>query len=218
MFIDRSSFVLLVGSLAAGGVGGYFVGQKDLLHPSPGATEKQAEGPAPAAAPAVSTSNASSVPAAPVCDDSVGSPAACPAPGAPDEEGGCGALPYARCNDFKNAMKPRVAEHAVACLLALKPWARCDANRLQACGHEALMSACPMDGASTASAASDDRAVRCDAVAQACAGSPIAPNARECRETMTGLTEVGRSRMVECMRAHCSDKGLLGCEAMLGGS
>jgi hypothetical protein len=36
---------------------------------------------------------------------------------------------------------------------------------------------------------------------------------RECRATLTGLTVLGRDRVAMCMIAHCSEKGLAGCEA-----
>jgi hypothetical protein len=215
MVINRASFLLALGALTAGGaLGGYYVADHGLLKNGLplGATEQQGPlvttEPVPSARPV----------AAPICDDMVGAPAACPAPGYPSEEGeGCGALPAKRCDDFKKAMKPRVAEHAVACLNALTAGQRCDPTRLSLCAHLALMSACPEPdapvGASTT--AVDDVGAHCQSVVEACGGSSFAPSTRDCRATLAGMSTLGRDHMVSCMKAHCADKGLVGCEAVL---
>jgi hypothetical protein len=216
MIINRASFFLALAGLTAGGVaGGYYVADHGLLKgPAPlGAAEQQA--------PLVVTEPVAIkpvVPAAPVCDDMVGAPAACPAPGYPSEEGeGCGALPAKRCDDFKKAMKPRVAEHAVACLDALTAGQRCDATRLNLCAHLALMNACPEPDApaSASTTAVDDVGAHCQSVIQACGGTSFGPSMRDCRATVAGLSALGRDQMVSCMKTHCADKGLLGCEAVL---
>ena len=54
----------------------------------------------------------------------------------------------------------------------------------------------------------------CEAIAAACGASPIAPSLVECRQTVAGLNPEGRTRLVSCMRAHCLDKGLVGCVAV----
>jgi hypothetical protein len=173
-----------------------------------------------ATAPPVASATASAIPtrnAKPVCDDSAGTPGTCPLPGFPAEEGGCGALPTKRCNDFKQVMKPRVAERAVACINGLGYAERCDATRLAVCGHLALMSACPDDEEESANEPpkAGSAAAVCDGIVRACGGSAVAPTMHECRATLAGMTDLGRSSMVACMQAHCSDKGLLGCEAAL---
>ena len=140
MHIDTGSFFILVATLGAGGVAGYVASEKHVFFPPPPA-------PAPVPAPRESAPPAPQPPAAlpprpvPTCDDTVGAPAACPPPGWPAEEGGCGALPTKRCEDFKASFKPHAAERAVACINALNPAQRCDPNRLNLCGHAALMSA-----------------------------------------------------------------------------
>jgi hypothetical protein len=210
MNIDKASFLLALGTIAAGGAGGYFVGDRGLLRQtsaSAGAAEAQ---PSASSAPSPSAIPASR----PTCDDMVGTPAACPAPGYSADEGGCGAFPAKRCEDFKQTMKPRVAEHAVACLNSLNPAQRCDPNRVNLCAHAALMSACTSLDSAAANGASidDDVEARCAAVAQACGAVSVAPTLRECRATLVGLSVLGRDRLVTCMRSHCSDKGLAGCE------
>jgi hypothetical protein len=167
----------------------------------------------------------------------VGAPGACPPPVWPAEEGmpGCGTLPTKRCEDFKQAMKPRVAERAVACLNALNQAQRCDPNRLELCGHTALMSACsivepPPDGAGapsvngtaagapsdsgTASGA-DEIAAHCTSILHECEGVSSGPTMHDCRTTIAGMSVLGRDRMVACMKTHCTDKGLLFCEAQV---
>lgn len=214
MTIDKASFFAALATLVAGGAGGYYAGEHGMLRsvvPS-GVTELQA----PLTSPTTGAT-AATAPPTPACDDTVGSPAACPAPGYPSEEGGCGALPTKRCEDFKRAMKPRVAERAVDCLNALTPAQRCDPNRLNLCAHEALMNACPEPGGAvvTTAPATDDLTAHCDSIAHACGTVGLGPSPGECRATLAGLSAFGRDQMASCMRTHCADKGLVGCEAVI---
>jgi hypothetical protein len=210
MNIDKGSFLLALGTIAAGGAGGYFVRDRSLLREATPAGVAEPQG-ASSSAPSASPPPASR----PTCDDMLGAAAACPPPGYSAEEGGCGTFPVRRCEDFKQTMKPRVAEHAVACLNSLNAAQRCDPNRVTLCAHAALMSACPsLDSAAASSApADDDVESRCTAIAQACGGVSVAPTLRECRATLAGLSVLGRDRLATCMRSHCSDKGLAGCAA-----
>lgn len=218
MQIDTGSFFILVATLAAGGGGGYYAGHKHVFDGPPPPKDPPQVTTAPASATLPSASVAPPArPAAPACDDAVGLPGACPPPGYSAEEGGCGALPTKRCNDFKQAMKPKVAERAVACLNALNPAERCDPIRLNLCGHLALMNACqePEDtdkeavGATTGSVTA-----ACQTVLQECATAPLGPTLRDCGATLAGMSDLGRSRMASCMKTHCTDKGLLYCEAL----
>ena len=208
MNIDKASFLLALGTIAAGGAGGYFVRDRELLKVVP---------PSPAGVPEQQATSAA--PRPPICDDMAGAPGACPPPGYPAEEGGCGLLPAKRCEDFKQTMKPRVAEHAVACLNSLNSAQRCDPNRVNLCAHAALMSACSDADANAAGvpAAVDDVGARCEAIVQGCAGVSVAPTMRDCRATLAGLSVLGRDQAVACMRNHCADKGLVGCEAATEG-
>jgi hypothetical protein len=219
MAIDRGSFLLALATLGIGGAGGYVASQEGVLKPSvrePGVTERQS----PESTVQATVAAAAPAATAPVCDDMTGAPGTCPAPGYPAEEGqGCGALASKRCEDFKQAMKPRVAEQAVACLNALTPGQKCDPARLNLCGHVALMNACSEADAPQATTAAtpagrDELASRCDGIVRGCGGAALAPSLRECRETLAGLNALGRDKMAACMSAHCSDKGLLGCEAV----
>jgi hypothetical protein len=210
MNIDKASFFLALGTLAAGGAGGWLVRDRNLLATQQPPTEPTALG-VTAAQPAAHAATSATTPG-PVCDDAIGAPAACPPAPYSADESGCAPVATRRCEEFKQSMKPRVAEHAVACLLALGPAQRCDANRVNLCGHEALRNACSTSEAPPAAATAatgDDLEARCQAIVQACPSASV----RECRETLTGMNAVGRARVTSCMSAHCSDKGLLGCES-----
>jgi len=216
MQIDKGSFFILVFTLAAGGAGGYFASEKHLFVPPPP--------PPPPLPPPPPKDSAPPPPAppppkpAPTCDDMAGAPAQCPPPIWPSEEGfgGCGMLPVKRCQDYKAAMKPRVAERAVACINALNQTQRCDKDRLNLCGHAALMSACSIDESPPeADAAPDDAVTQCTSVLHACEGVTPGPTMRDCRATVSGMNAVGREKMVACMKTHCTDKGLLFCEAQI---
>jgi hypothetical protein len=211
MIIDTSTFLLAVSAIAVGGVGGYFAGDAGILRtPMVGATEQQA----PSHTLPLASSRSPATPAAPPCDDMSGTPAACPSPGYSADEGGCDSLPTRRCEDFKKTMKPRVAEQAVGCLVALGPAQRCDPSRINLCGHVALMNACSQTDApgAVAAPADDDVGTRCELIRQGCGAT--SDSLRECRATLDGLSAQGRDQMVSCMKTHCVDKGLVGCEAM----
>ncbi len=217
MQIDRGAFLIFVTSISAGGVAGYVASEKDFVphlqgsSHGPGSKTEISSAPARVEADAAAVVSApvaavASVAPTPACDDSVGEPDACPAVGAPTEEGGCGAFATTRCNDFKKVMKPRVAQAAVACLNKLSGAERCDPKRVELCGHLALMSACE-DRAPTSTAEA-----ACAQIVQTCGGSSVAASPNECRLAMSGLREVGREAMLDCTKKHCFDKGILGCE------
>jgi hypothetical protein len=223
MHVDKPGFFLAMSALAAGGLGGYVAAKSGVLDrlSTVGVAERQAPT-TPSATPpsgtplteAPSSAALAVTPAsAPVCDDMMGTPGVCPQPGYSADEGGCGGLATQRCQDFKQSMKPRVAERGVACLSALTPAQRCDTRSLNACGHAALMSACSADLGAVAGAPSDELESRCRAITMSCGASPMTPTARDCRTTLAGMTTAGRDRMGTCMASHCGDLGLLGCES-----
>jgi hypothetical protein len=223
MLIDRGVFFLCVSSIAAGGAAGYVASEKDVVPHLAGSSHAPASkaelSSAPAMAPArvepVAALDASVAPTAqtPACDDSAGEPDPCPPMPGPTVEGGvaCGGLATTRCADFKQTMKPRVAQAAVACLNKLTSAERCDAKRVELCGHLALMNACD-EIAATSTVGST-----CEKIVQTCGASPLAPSQKECRLAMSGLREVGREAMLDCAKKHCFDKGVLGCEAVAAG-
>jgi hypothetical protein len=205
--IDKASFFLALGTLAAGGAGGYLAKDRNLIGAAPPASAQPA-----ATMPTLSSVGIASPQGSPPCDDMDGAPAACPPPPYSADESGCGPVATRRCEDFKQSMKPRVAERAVACVLSLNPAQRCDPSRVNMCGHVALMNACEPQHQTPRSgeASNDDLTTRCQAIVRTCpAASP-----RDCEATLAGMTAVGRDRMARCMAAHCGDKGLLGCEAV----
>jgi hypothetical protein len=221
--IDRGTFLLLVGSLAIGATGGYVAAERHVFpeldrwrgrapeptpeppRPAPVADSAPPvpSAPAPVAAPA---------PAAPSCDDSVGTVGECPTPGYPTVEGGCGSFASIRCAELKQAMKPKVAAAAVVCLNKLTPQERCDPARVYLCGHLAFMNACPEREEANPSAKSV--ASVCQAIVDGCGSSPVAPSTTECKQLLSGMTETGRERTRACMKAHCFDRGLVGCEGV----
>jgi hypothetical protein len=216
MYVDKGSFFAIVGALAAGGVAGYFVSDRDLLgNREPTASSTPNTVATPSAIPPLAATAGT-----PVCDDMIGAPAACPPPGYSADEGeGCGALTTKRCGELKDALKPRVAEQAVACVTALNPTQRCDMTRVNLCGHVALMNACSTDTFVSSSPvpspdrSSDELTTRCEGIIKSCGASTTAPSMRDCRATLAGMTDVGRDHTAACMTAHCGDKGLVGCEA-----
>lgn len=235
MVIDKAGFLMMAGTLAAGGIGGWLVHDSKAHPERVQESESVREAPAPtasaSAAPAVApVVSVAATPPPPLCDDSVGSPGDCPAVG-PADEGVCNnSFAAKRCAEYKAAFKPRVAQAAVACLKALKGGEACDPARVNLCGHAALMAACPEStplpsvnavGASAPAGAAPNAAEpsspvvqTCDAILKSCASAPIPPTSADCRQTASGMTDLGRSNLIACMASHCADKGLLGCEGL----
>jgi len=230
MAVNRSTFLLLAGALAGSSTAW---GCDTILGRAP---------PAPAPPPAVTVAEPSApmdivqpraAIAAPVCDDSQGTAEDCPAVG-PSDEGVCRNVVTKRCNEFKAAMKPRVAAQAVACLRALKGNELCDAARINQCGHAALMSACqeaprPQKGQlqpatptqlATFTIVPDPTPdpspvlAACNNILRSCGEKSSNPTLADCRQTLAGFNDSGRANMVDCVSAHCSDRGLYGCEAV----
>jgi hypothetical protein len=253
--IDRGSFLILVSTLAIGATSGYVASEK---HVFPALDKWRGRSPEPTpepphpvvadAAPPVATPppvpTPPPAPSAPPCDDSVASAGIgdCPAPGYPTIEGGCGSFANIRCGELKQAMKPKVAAAAVACLNKLTPQERCDPARVYLCGHLAFMNACPerepepttsasaagAPAAPSAAAAAvvatpglsapppnpKSAAAICQSIVDGCGASPVAPSMAECRQLLSGMTETGRERTRACMKTHCFDRGLVGCEGV----
>jgi hypothetical protein len=232
MAIDGTTFLVVAATLAAGGVGGWVVHERTANSPDDRApaTPPVLPSATPAEAP-VSVEVVEAATGAAVCDDSVGTAEACPSVG-PSDEGICANTILKRCNEFKMAFKPRVAQQAVACLRQLKANERCDPARINQCGHAALMAACPESAppskgtfvpatgtrpASVTLAAesvtdSSPLTKTCENLVKSC-GPPLSPTLNDCRQTLAGMTELGRASLVECVTAHCTTRGLLGCEA-----
>jgi hypothetical protein len=226
MNIDRGSFLILVSTLAVGGATGYVVAEKRMLPALDKWIGRPPENPPPEpprpmpvadAAPAVTAPPPPPPPAAPACDDTQGTVGECPPPGFPTIEGGCGSFANVRCGELKQGMKPKVAAVAVACLNKLTPHERCDPARVSLCGHLAFMNACPErdEGSAEAGVALRPVAATCQAIIDGCAASPIIPSMVECKQLLSGMTEAGRERTRACMKTHCFDRGLVGCEAVV---
>jgi hypothetical protein len=215
MIIERSGFLLMAGTLAAGGVGGWLA--RDAK------AQRSVEAPVAVLTPSLTAEPKIVViehaPPPPVCDDSTGTPEDCPAMG-PADEGVCSNIAATRCADFKASFKPKVAQAAVSCLRSLKGNALCDPARVNLCGHSALMAACseppPAPASGDAGAVigmvASPVVTACERIVASC-GQPLGPTPADCRQTLSGMTDAGRANLVECMAVHCGDKGLLGCEA-----
>jgi hypothetical protein len=240
MAVDRMSFLYFVGALAAGGAGGYVLDQqmnaKDRAasdqHTQDMAALDTAHQATANAETAAASAASARLTAAVVCDDSVGT-SDCPPSGAPSASdegicGGGGSVAAKRCGDFKTAFKPRVAAAAASCLKKLSDKQVCDPARANLCGHEALMLACQespspnesmvssvnVSASPPPSAPMSAVASACDAILKGCADAVPGVSLADCYRTLSGMNDVGRANMTTCMRTHCSDKGLLGCEAM----
>ena len=241
MAVERNAFLYLVGALAAGGAGGYVLNQqvnaKDRAASDQHAQDMAAldnvhQATANAEIAAANVAASARLTSAVLCDDSIGAPD-CPPSGAPSasDEGICGAggsVAAKRCGDFKTAFKPKVAAAAAACLKRLADKQVCDPTRASLCGHEALMLACqesPSQAESTMTSLNVSAspppsvpmspvAAACDTILRGCSDAVPGVSLADCYRTLSGMNDVGRANMTTCMRAHCSDKGLLGCEAM----
>ena len=237
MAADRPSFLLIAGAMAAGGVGVWAAQEFRVVR-----KHGEPSGPTPPAPASAVTPSAQPVPSTGVgvdreapeapCDDKVGTPGNCPSVGPSDES--CANLIFKRCNEYKAAFKPRVAQEAVACLQRLTPQQRCDPARINLCGHRALMAACPepappakgkyVRASETAPATVEltedpdaeesPLTTTCERVLQSCSGQPMPPTLAECRQTLAGMNEAGRANILECVAKHCQERGLLGCEAV----
>jgi hypothetical protein len=234
MAIDRSNFLLIAGALAAGGVGGWAYRDRAPVAPKPVAiATPAAKASATPVGPTAVTLEDLRAPRAAVCDDSQGTAEECPSVG-PSDEGVCANIILKRCQEFKAAFRPKVAGQAVACLRALKPSDRCDPARVNQCGHLALMAACPDPVPATkaqlhsapggepatvtlafdTSTSATPVANACESIQKNCGGLPLSPTPADCRQTLAGLNDVGRASMLDCVTAHCTDRGLYGCEAV----
>jgi hypothetical protein len=236
MHVDKGGFLALTAALAGGGVVGYLVADRNappkqvvddakpaVVAPAPPTEEETKKA-------AAAKAKEERLAALAKCDDSVGAAEECPA-GLPDStgEGMCGeggSWAAKRCADFKAHFKPKVAQAAVACLRSLKGAEQCDKERVDLCGHQALMTACQEEmpteflGASSTVPASFEKdaepltgvAKQCDEIVKSCGQSAPASYA-ECMHTLSGMNETGRTAAASCMKLHCGDKGFIGCEA-----
>lgn len=129
------------------------------------------------------------------CNDAMGAPAACANMMTP---AGCGTFPFPRtkCDAYRAAFKPKIAERAVACALRLTGREVCDACNTYRCGYEALMSACLDPTADT----------DCQQILASCKQLAMS----ECRAYLSGMNPIGRRKMVQCVTGSCG-RGFYSC-------
>jgi hypothetical protein len=204
MNIDKSSFVILVGTMAASGAGGWFARDKLVLRSE--AVAPPAPAP-PSAAPIVPEPKSAEPvkplpPVVPICDDAEGATPDCTGFPDPGDEGCNLALP--RCLQYRESFKPKPARAAIDCLKRLRGAQLCDPIMINKCGHEALMAACPGDDAVEQS---------CTTLLASCKGAIPGPTPADCKQTLSGMNETGRKKMAACLGKLCDARGLYGCEA-----
>jgi hypothetical protein len=134
------------------------------------------------------------------CEDMSGDEADCGGQwnGYPSTEAGVcpgPAIYRRRCFVYSTNFKPRVSQAAYQCLQEHKGRA-CNSCAPFACGHKALMGACPDRSADAA----------CDQIADAC--SEVSKVT--CRSYLSGMNDRGRQAMVSCLSADCT-KGFGKC-------
>jgi hypothetical protein len=216
MTIDKSSFLILVTTIAGSGAAGWFARDKLVLKseipqslpPAPPSVSKE-----PPPAPKSATPPLEPAPVAASCDDASGDVPACPVFPDPSDEGGCGQMAAARCAQYREAFKPKVARAAVECLKKLRGGQICDPIALNKCGHEALMAACPPEPAAKPGAPPGELDQACEPILAACKASTPGPTLADCKQTLSGMNESGRRKMLGCVQKLCDSRGLYGCEA-----
>jgi hypothetical protein len=91
--------------------------------------------------------------------------------------------------------------------------------RVNLCGHIALTNACtepdPVKD-EPAAGAKPTALATCKAIATACGKTHVPPSLAECKQALSGLNDTGKELMVQCMKKHCVDRSILGCEAVPG--
>jgi hypothetical protein len=126
------------------------------------------------------------------CDDSVGNAGACADyldGGAPD--GGNGCLSDILCTNLLGALKPKVAQTAITCIVTGPACEGAAGTPIEDCVAQALGNAC----------ADSTGAAACAQVATTCAdaGADAGINATDCQKLTAGLTADGRTKFVACM-------------------
>jgi hypothetical protein len=203
MNIDKSSFFILVATMAASGAGGWFARDKLVLRSEARAPEPApTPSPAPAPEPKSAEPEKPPPPAEPPCTDGEGATPDCTGFVDPGDEGCNLALP--RCLQYRESFKPKIARAAIECLKRLRGAQLCDAVMINKCGHEALMAACPAD---------TDTEQACNGLLASCKGALPGPTLTDCKQTLSGMNETGRKKMAVCLGKLCDARGLYGCEA-----
>lgn len=191
MRVDRATFLLLAGSIAAGGctittvsddddgTGGNVSSSTTTTTGDGGSGGAAGTGGQNAGGAGGSTGEGGAG-GGTQCDDSVGTVPDCSALTLPCnfQEGGCSLTEL----DYK----PKVAQNAVECVIALAQNDTC--VDVQACQEAALSNACPD------TTADDD----CATLAPACSDTEAV-----CHDFMDGLTEDARTRMMSCTVEGC---------------
>ena len=124
-----------------------------------------------------------SVPRPSTCDDDRGSPGDC-------KRVDCRRTPFicSHCEDYKAYFKPKIAERAVACVLARSGAQLQDGCRTYQCGDEALKGAC-LDPLADPP---------CWAISRSCSTTMD-----ECRGLLSGMNAAGRQKVLACATAGC---------------
>jgi hypothetical protein len=100
------------------------------------------------------------------------------------------------CGRWQKGFTPRVAEKAVACLLAMSGKRDiCDFQRPHRCAIAALSSACADPGVAAA----------CDTIMAGCAGAKYGNlTGPVCHAALAAVTPTNRAKLTTCMAEGCS--------------
>ena len=129
-----------------------------------------------------------------VCKDDVGRPGNC---GAVRLPGGCGSFDFicTKCESYKRYFKPRLAQLAVACVVAQNGQQLQDGCETYRCGDQALQNACSEPAAQA----------MCQTIVRQCGGE-----LRECTQWLSGMNTAGRAAVAACAARGCQF-GLWSC-------
>ncbi len=124
------------------------------------------------------------------CDDNHGNPGDC-------KKADCRRTPFIcqHCESYKAYFKPKIAERAVACVVAQSGTQLQDGCRTYQCGDAALKGAC-LDPLADPP---------CWAIARACSITTD-----ECRGLLSGFNDAGRQKVLACAMSGCK-YGLWSC-------
>jgi len=193
MKIDRAGFLVLAGAIAAGGC---VIKSTTTKHDNDGGSGGTGGTTAQGGQGGTTAQGGQGGVGGSVCDDSVGTDVDC----SPAAQTMCGQFAVDACEAAKAAFKPRVAENAAGCIVALP--ADADCLPVYDCRRDALNGAC-----SDSTADAD-----CDQLVAACGDVTT----EECHSLVDGLNEQGRAEMVTCAVTDGCVYGFYSCVEGLG--
>ena len=211
MHIDRSRFLWLTASMSPGACSGGAPAPAaaievaapptsftpELFEDEADVEEEERRGAAPPdAGKGTLPEGDDAIAAAGPCDDAAGAPGNCEVIRAPGPQCESFTDNKGMCSKWKKGFKPKVAEKAVSCLLAMSGKRDlCDFQRPQRCAIAALGHACIDLNVSRA----------CDPILASCAAAQYGNlTKRVCQAALSAVTDANRPRLTTCMTEGCS--------------